>query len=661
MRSIAGSFPIVMALAACHGDKPAATPPPAQLLSRAQALDVVLDPALPLRIESLGSPVRSSRIWTSALVANKRGGWNFIAQIWESGVADPAEFVVLDLDTGRSTARDTTLPRYANSNFSFANQLRAPNGRVFFPLSNAGLAYYDPTDETVHELPPVTSPPGADAMIYSARFGSDGMLYGGTQSGVLPAIVQIDPDKLTTRVVGRVGRDRKTYSYAYRLAVDPPWIYTVVGEMPWELAALNIKTGESRILATRADHPWMDLHWHAEGWQAQLVTGLRTANPISDYVWLVDGKTIPVAEGQKLPFKSRNLPPVEEVSSSPEVDVGSIDPDGVGKVRWRPRGGTTWKTAEFKVNHTTPVPIEALTAVSDGSVLGAAAQYHGFFRTTGSTSTYLGGPSPSRSRSASLGGLLYTAGYPNGVLYAFDPSKPWVDATPEKAAVAGSNPYLVGNFTQASAKYGAFLTSSTRRLYFTGWLERDGEGSGIGYYDPASKTFGGHHDGLLDFMPAGLAALPAIGRVVFSGRLRDGAAAKQAELVVYDENLVETERLVVKPGLTSSGDLYATSNGTVILGVLPNAVYRYDIAAKKQLGWRDIATKIDAVAMRPNDNSLWATIGTSLVRIDTRTLEMVTFGGPVIPPGVDNLVWQGDDLYATAGTTLYRFARIGLR
>ena len=54
------------------------------------------------------------------------------------------------------------------------------------------------------------------------------------------------PDTLKSRVVGHVGRDRKTYSYAYRIAIAPPWIYAAVGEMPWELAALSMKTGKSK-------------------------------------------------------------------------------------------------------------------------------------------------------------------------------------------------------------------------------------------------------------------------------------------------------------------------------------------------------------------------------------------------------------------------------
>jgi hypothetical protein len=649
------------ACTACDGSKARTTTTPPPAVAAVHDAPVVLDPRQPLRIDSLGSPVRSSRTWTTALVPSSRGGWNFITQSWELHSSSPVEYVVAQLDTGHFTLIDAPHTGYANSNFQVRNQLRAPNGRVFFPLFGTGFAYYEPADETVKTLPPVISPPGPDVMIYSAMFGSDGMLYGGTQSNALPTIVQIDPNTLTSRVLGHVGRDRKTYSYAYYIAVDPPWLYAAVGEMPWELAALNIKTGESKILATRTERPWMSLETRPEGVRAQLITGVHTPQALSDYVWCVDGKAIPVDPSGKLPFKARNVAPLANaLTGAPELDVtqSTPDPSGVGRVRWRPAGSTDWHVAEYKVKYTTPIPIEALTALPDGSVLGGTTQYHGFFNIRGSASTFLGGPSPSRSVFALLDGTLYTTGYPNSVLYAYDPKQPWTGTTPEKASAPGANPRLLGNFTQAGAKYAYFLTPSQTRLYFAGRLERDGSGTGVGYYEPATKQFGGHHDNLADVEPAGLAVLPVLKRVVLSERMKRGSAPA-AELVVYDTELAEIERLVVKPDLAETGLIYASATPEVIVGVLPTAVYRYDIAAKKLLDWHELAGPVTVVAPRPSDGSLWVVSGTSLVRIDPMTLETVTFATN-LPAGIEHLVWQGDDLYGSVGADLYRFARVGL-
>ena len=55
---------------------------------------------------------------------------------------------------------------------------------------------------------------------------------------------------------------------------------------------------------------------------------------------------------------------------------------------------------------------------------------------------------------AVLGGTTYFTGYPNGVLYAYDPSKPW---TANKEPRPDANPRYLGNFADAGAHYAYFL------------------------------------------------------------------------------------------------------------------------------------------------------------------------------------------------------------
>src|SRR3569623_2247733 len=329
----------MLACMACHDDKAGSSPAPRAALVAARRSAVALDPRLPLKGEPLGTPVTSSRTWTSALVPNARGGWNFITQSWELGSKTPPEFVVVDLATSVYSLMDSA-GGYAVNKYQVANQLRAPNGRVFFQQLYVWLAYYDPADETVKDLPPVLPQPAPDKIIYSAQFGPDGMLYAGTQTTGLPTIIQIDPDKLTSRVIGHVGSARKGTSYAYELAVDPQWIYATDGELPWELAAINIKTGESKILATRSERPWMHLETRSDGIRAQLATNVHTPQVTSDYVWCVDGTTIPAEVGPKVkaPFKAHRLaPPPQPQANAPELDLTDINPDANGDshVRWR--------------------------------------------------------------------------------------------------------------------------------------------------------------------------------------------------------------------------------------------------------------------------------------------------------------------------------------
>src|SRR5262249_38316498 len=153
---------VLVACANCHGDKPRSMPTPAMPVAQVAPPHVALDPHVPLRLTSVGAPVQSARAWMSALVPNPRGGWNFITQSWELGSDKPPEYVVVDLEAGTYTLMDAPGDGYAVNKFKVRNQLRAPNGRVFFPLSDVGLAYYDPTDETVKDVPAILPSGGPD-------------------------------------------------------------------------------------------------------------------------------------------------------------------------------------------------------------------------------------------------------------------------------------------------------------------------------------------------------------------------------------------------------------------------------------------------------------------------------------------------------------------
>jgi hypothetical protein len=658
---------VLLASAGCRERRPQPAPSSPTARAVAAASPAVLDPKAPLQVELVGEPVHSVRTWTTALAPNPRGGWNFITQAWEVGSATPPEYVIVDLEANTYTLMEGSYGAYAVSKYQVKNELRAANGRIFFPLAGARLAYYDPAQEVINDLGSVVEPGAPDKILYDAKFGPDGMLYAGTQSRDLPTIVQIDPDTLKTRVLGHVGHDRHHYSYAYEIAIDLPWIYATVGESPWELAAINVKTGESRILATRSDRPWMKLKTSAEGVLASLITGVHTAQSTTDHVWCIDGKI-----SNKPPAKPRALiaKQAAPLAGAPELDLSELTPDasGAGHVRWRAPGSSEWKVADFRIAHMSAIDIEALAALPDGSVLGGARQYHGFFRYDPHTKStaLLSGPGPSGPAMAMLGGTLYMAGYPNGVLYAYDPRRVWTAKTRKDAIASDANPRTVGNFTDTDTKYGYFLRPWHDRVYYAGRRERTAVGSGIGYYEPKTNTFRGHHDRLDALSPEGLAVLPQLDALVFSGKLRDDPGSPpEAELIEYDAELAERARFVVKPGLRDTGAIFATPTRGVILGFISDAhaVYRYDVIAKQLVGWKELGGKLGAVvAQRPDDDSMWVIADGSLVRIDPQSLETTVFGQPgSVPAGVDHMVWQGPDLYLAAATRLYRIAHVGLR
>lgn len=664
---------VTVLLAACgHREVPKPAAPPAP--PAAPALVKAKAGTAPLAETSIGTPVRSSRAWVNALAPNARGGWNFITQIYEYHSPDPVEWFVIDLDTGKYTVAQRQTGIYARTQIK--NEILAANGRIFFPENETFMDYYDPADETLKQLGRIVDPPGDNKFIYRLELGSDGKLYGGTQSNKLPVVFQLDPETLAVKILGSVGQHRIGYSYAYYLAPDPPWLYVAVGENPWELFAVNLTTGAQTLLATRSDHAFMHFERHPEGFTASMTTGLRTAQQQKETVWLADGKMFPFQPGYDpahLPFKPRSVEPkAGRLENPPEIDTTALTPDasGIGHVRWRPAGSPDpWHDVTFQTKYTSPVDLESLVALPDGTLLGNATQYHGFFRydpKTGALTSY-GPHGPSQGARVVMNGKVYIAGYPNGVLYELDPTKPWTSSASIDGK-DGANPRKLGTFQTTQTHYAyALVPAANGRLYYAGRRERDGTGSGIGYYDPKSETFAGHDDNLGAVDPDGLAVLDAVHEVVFSGQQRDPAAGP-GQLVVYDEDLHELERLVVKPDLDHTGELYAVPGTSLVLGVIRadtdpkrrthhpnqiNAIYRYDISAKRIVDWQDTG-QIGPATLRTSDGSVWVVIDGMLTQIDPATFEQTVVGALPDAAPESHLAWQGDALYMTVGAELRR-------
>lgn len=654
----------ILAAIACLGPAPAPTRLPTP--STEPALDA-LDPSAPLVVHSVGTPVRASRTWASALAPNARGGWNFITQSFELYTDAPTEFVVVDLETGSASVHQGTPKRFTNAKFKVGSELRAANGRVFFPGVDNSVAYYDPADETVKELGTLL-PYGDNKTFYQGVVGSDGKLYLGTQSSRLPTIVQLDPDTLKSRTLGEVGRDRQGYSYAYELAVDPPWVYVAVGQRPWELAALRIDTGEMRILATRDASGLIKLESGKDGVVATLVTNLRRPDENRERMYCVKGTLVPKRTNVVRRVRPARLRRAPVLPPLPDIDLSATNPDGngIGRVRWRPRGSTApFRETQFKVEHVTPVALESLFALPDGTVAGNAKQYHGFFRYDPRTDAFdfYGAHGPSGGPRVVMDGLVYIAGYPKAVLYAFDPRKPWTSSVAaETEALRGGpppdvNPRRLGNFRESGAHYASFLAPSRKRLYFAGRRERDGIGTGVGFYDPVAKRFGGHHEKLEAIDPAGLAVAGDL--VVLAGKARERGGS--GVLVIYDHELHEIARVTPRSYMTSAGLLFATRDPGVVVGIVPEdrVLYRYDVRARKLLGWVAVEGKLASVAAERSDGSLWTIIDSTLVRIDPYELAVTPFGA--MPSGVEHLAWQGRDLYMTVGADLWRARNVGVR
>jgi hypothetical protein len=650
------------------------------------AAETAQSPGTPeLQTERVCVPVQSSRAWSTALAPNGRGGFNFITQLHEFKSGKPSEYVVLDLETGEYRITERPAGQYTNSNYQHGNQARARNGRIFFSEAGNVVAYYDPADESIKELGRVIDPSKGDKFIFKLEFGPDGMLYGSTQANDLPTVVRIDPETLQFKVLGRVGKNRLSYSYGYNLAADPPWVYVGVGQTPWELAAIHADTGESKVLMTCAGAGWIDFDLRKEGIIAKTVSNRGAADEKREVFWCVDGRIVPFDPNHdpaKLPFQPRQVHQARApVEKPPELNLTELnaDSDGVCRVYWRDAGSAgSWKQTTFKINYTSPIAIGSLTALPDGSLLGDTKQYHGFFRYNPkdrSCQAY-GAHGPSGGPRLVVSNRVYFCGYPSSVLYEYDPSKPWTSnrlLEESSDATTPVNPTRLGYFAEKTGTHYAYflIPSKNGRLYFGGRRERTGIGGGVGWYDPATKMFAGHHEKLSFLKPRGMKVVDELQRVIYSGMLQDdpplpGQAPAEAQLVVYDMELKEVERLSVKPGIKSTGELFPSrgsqqrpsffetlfgqSDRGQFIGLISEekAVYRYDLAWRRLLAWASLPDECGPTTQKPSDGSIWTICGGVLVRIDSRTLKCKPIGRFANP--VTLMTWLGDDLTVATGT-----------
>jgi hypothetical protein len=650
-----------------------------------------LDPADVLTAPiSSGHPISSARQYTTAL-APRGSGWDFICQSYRSGEDVPTEWIVVNLDDGEIDRTEGANGVYSNTNFQIPssntlitenNQLRAPGGRIFFPEAYGhigvdltdqhyvNVAYYEPSDRRVHQLPSFGSPaypsPTRHAAVYSAAFDHVGdYLYLGTQAviGDLPFVFRIDPESLAMLPIGPVGAAASVNpKYAYYVAKDAgpgsQWLYVAVGQDPWELVAINVTSGAQTILATTTGPGFQFVTFDAmaNGWRTTIYN-----NGTPTLYWLADGAITAYPGSGSPPGGARAVTPyTNPLDEPPEIDWSH----GIGEVSWRPFGSSGgWTPITYDVRYTGPVAIESLAVLADASLLGNGEQYSGFFRQPAEATSEWFGAWPLGLSSPVLlpvsESLVYLAGYPNGAFYAYDPRAKW------QPGAASPNPSPLGSWNAStSVKYSYYLErcETNARIYQSGRRERDSSGSGIGYYVPTTATFTGVTAAPLDnLIPRGMVVIDSISRLVFSGETLD---ASDASLLVYDLDLAPIAQHPVQAGLKNTGQLYETSTAAIVCAVTNDApyyVYRFNVITGELIRIETLSGAVWSSTQRPHDRSVWIAAGSDLVRMDPDTLarttiaSLSTIGVVMLMAWTANTLWLVNDageLYSMQARTL---------
>ena len=686
------------------GDSPAETSP---TNSGATA------PSLPtFTVESVATPANTSRLFSSAVAPNPRGGWNWIGQ-FENYIptqqnrqktvplptgqhylayVDPkarpeAEWVIADLEKG--TSKVVNWPGF---NAVYGGAL-AENGRVFFLVDYAQIYYYDPTEETVKPLGRVCDQLGAWRTWsgWACMVGPDGMIYATAQtSSGLTQLLQLNPDTLEYKTFDKLGIPgrRNGLTYGYNLVLDPPWVYVSVGQGNWEIFAVNTATGEKKCLADvtgdgcRAGVGY-EIDRATKSNAACVASVINPKDHTSQRYWIINGELVPTTAGEKPPgpllsqkkyphFEWKNTKPLD-LSKPPEIDpdrpvvVSGRTCDG--EINWRPAGVTNdWRELPIAVKNCVPSSVDSLTALADGSLFGSAFQYSGFFRYYPADKKLdcFGRRGPSRPKLVTQNGKVWFCGYPNTYLSAYDPTQPWT-AQGKRVTDPKANPAFAGYFGNGTteAHYCVALAApGNGRIYICGRRERWSTGTGLGYYDIATGKKFGLATANKDIEPLGCIALPKLQRLLVSG----SAGNTPTKLLVYDLDLKEVERVALAPGLINPGVLYNTGSDTQFLGCTTNPdtkkpmLYLYDFEAKKLLKTADLPGAPGPIFRRDTDGTYWLTLATevtTLHRLDPVTLELKPVGAIegnkfVLP------VWNGQELYGVRGGEVVHVVGAGL-
>jgi hypothetical protein len=680
----------------------------------------------PLDVVNLGIPVSSMSYWATAIARRPQGSYTFITQFYLYPTSDYPSYALVAIDPTVSDeervveARQVSFPPqppgaygYTNGRYQWNTQVLAANDRVFFAEWGGEVAYYDPVDEGIHHVG-LVSDPERDVWLISFAFDRDGFLYGGTQtksSANLPLIVRIDrnvhdpPQPGEVRSLGRIAGQQGTYSYAYNLAVDPPWVYVALGQSPWQVSAIHADTGETRLLAdpdgpdrytneqlalpTGVTYIGFETNLHPEvGIVAKLIYGEGDSLGTRRY-WCADGELYTYnGYPASLPFTARGIAPrTGDKISDIELDLSELTPKGNGQnrrgtsvLKWRTAGpNEPYRRLRFDIL-TTPVPIESLLSLPDDTLLGNASDYHGFFRhyPGARTEHYGAWKEISRGPRVNWNGRVYISGYPQSRLFRYNPAESWSE----------QNPRLLGQFRRddldaargsgysTGTHYADFLVpASNGRLYFAGTVDRTSgpggapTGSGIGYFEPPADNtsdgiFRGHHRNLAHLRPRGLLVFPEHQCLVFSGKLipntlENGQPATEARLIFYDLDLNEREngrrRVAANLTLQSTGELFPVpSEPGQFVGLIeePLLVYRYDVesgliaSSPIDAGTGPLTNEIVA-STADREGTIWVIIGDRLVRIDPLTLNSEP--RRTVPAGVTVIEWLGEALYYTMG------------
>ena len=682
---------LLLLVGASHADWPVADQPD---------LADLLDAAQPLQTESLGPAVRTVRVSESMLVPNPDGETWDILQWYFKGYSGPTACHIVDTSDGSVTL--TGIPD--GQQVHICGRQQAPDGKLWLatPIWEEGMVLYS-YDPTANEL---TSHgvvvPGLSGEKRPMVMGTDGMIYGAGSYLDDSTVGAYQLDWRTGEVTsyGRMGPSHKpSSSWGYYVGADDTHVYVSSGKEPWYLIAYDRAAGTHEVIVEtgRVDGIISIKQLH-DGVTARAKKVLGRDEESIDY-WLYQGRAIEKTDDTP-PWPER--PDPEALwPPRPELYREKLDPDSFGHAElWyrlrrdrdvaadvpedAPPEQRGWRKADLQVD-IFPAPIRRLAEMPNGMLIGTADYYLGNFIVDPATGgiEHPGKIPLSHYATTMTEDLVYMCGYPSSLLYVYDPSRAWTVGKGTLAHPApnqtdpASNLRLLTRLNQWARTHKMFgaAVGADGKIYFGGRLYRNGNGGGLGWWDPVAEEGGGVWEPFSAYRIQWVVAVNDAAQLVLStlavrDDLNPDFTPEQGRLFVWDVAAGEIERHIEPiPGLRDTGAILEVAPGRILCASADPEVegggllYGVDIATGEVLFTKQVPrdSQFNESSDRHGrtdfrlgpDGRVWTWLGDRLIRIDPSdaSIEVV---GSVSPPG--RIAFAGDDLYL-AGTTEVRVIR----
>jgi len=569
-------------------------------------LTVEIEQAPPLEVETLSQPTETVRFEAPVVVPDLDSETVDVLVIYYRSYTGPATVFAVDTATGGVTRCEVPEGR----NVHLQAMPLGPNGKLYATLQRVGggleLWVYDPATNRFEAK--TTFGKDLDLMGQNnlLTLAPDGRLYGtvGSRASGEAAFYRIDPADDAVEILG-TGGDLRGSGYAGAIAVSGGKLYAVYGKTPYKLIEFDPAAKSSRVLATANPRGGISIRRLPDQEELSVTIRVAESGVAKDGTYAIhQGRlTWAAAAREKAPAGTAggNAAPGELKSKGPpggslrhrlvELDASRLDPflnaDGRGLLCYRLPQEAEW--TEVKLDPPTwPEAITQLVALPDGRIFGSAANRAGHFvfdPASGKT-TFLGRTGLQHHSTAVSGNSVFLSGYPSSLVWEYDFTKPWepyLAKTKEDTlggVILDRNPRPLGTLREHSGVHMATSAAadSEGRVYFAGRWYRDGQGGGVGWWNPTVQVAGGFWEELSNLQVVDCKAVDDGRYVVLSTlAVADPVLKKEtpdtAQLCVLDTAAdvnVIAKRILPVAGVRSTG-LIAPAGGTRLIGIAPSS------------------------------------------------------------------------------------------